>query len=342
MALQFPDPLTGEDLDHYRALQTGAVAFARPGLHHLEFTGAKAADALTGLVTNNVLALAVGGGQYAAALTAKGRVVADLRIARLSDERFLTTCNAAAWPGWRDVVRKFVNPRLARYAEASWHTVSLHGPAAGSAMQSLLRALGVSAPPEMPQLAYESALVPQDAGELLLVGSPALGDVPGFDLLVPESLWAAVETAINADAALPFGGAALWEVVRVESGRGEWGRDMDEVTIPQEANLQLLNAISFDKGCYTGQETVARIHFRGHVNRHLRVLTSATPLPVPSELRSADGKLIGDVRSSAVSPRNGAMAIAMVRREFGVGDVVQVVWPDADGAEQAAEATVAR
>lgn len=342
MAPQFPDPLTGEDLDSYLALRSGAVAFPRPGLHHLEFTGAKAADALTGLVTNNVLALAVGGGQYAAALTSKGRMVADLRIARLSDERFLTTCNAAAWPGWRDVVRKFVNPRLARYAEVAWQTLSVHGPAASETVQSLLRALDVDTAPTRSLATYESELLPHEAGELLLIGAPALGGVPGLDLLVPEPLWTALEAAIAAESALRLGSAAVWEVARLENGRAEWGREMDELTIPQEANLQLLDAISFDKGCYTGQETVARIHFRGHVNRHLRVLSSATALPVPSELRSAEGKVIGDVRSSGVSPRDGAIAIAMVRREFGLGDIVQVVWPGANGAEQTAEATLTR
>ena len=68
------------------------------------------------------------------------------------------------------------------------------------------------------------------------------------------------------------GGLLAWEIARIENGRPEWGIDIDETTIPQEANLEELHAISYTKGCYTGQEVVARIHFRGHVNRHLRGL----------------------------------------------------------------------
>ena len=68
-------------------------------------------------------------------------------------------------------------------------------------------------------------------------------------------------------------GLDAWEIARIEAGRPEWGIDIDESTIPQEANLDELHAISYTKGCYTGQETVARVHFRGHVNRHLRGLT---------------------------------------------------------------------
>jgi len=65
------------------------------------------------------------------------------------------------------------------------------------------------------------------------------------------------------------------EIARVEAGRPEWGLDIDDNTIPQEANFDELHAISYTKGCYVGQETVARVHFRGHVNKHLRGIHAA-------------------------------------------------------------------
>ena len=122
---------------------------------------------------------------------------------------------------------------------------------------------------------------------------------------------------------------------RVEAGRPEWGIDIDESTIPQEANFDELHAISYTKGCYTGQETVARVHFRGHVNRHLRGLTYTGPSPLPpgAQLLDDAGKAVGDVRSAAISPRLGGIALAMLRREIAVGSSVRVTW---DGGESAA------
>ena len=116
----------------------------------------------------------------------------------------------------------------------------------------------------------------------------------------------------------------VWNVARVEGGRPAFGIDMDENTLPQEANLDTLGAISFEKGCYTGQETVARIHFRGHVNKNLRALFGSAPLPQGAAVLDESGKTVGDVRSTVVSPRLGPIAIAMVRREVADGQQVIV------------------
>ncbi len=334
--MQLPAPLTSSDLLAYDALRTGAVSFHRSGQHHLEFTGAKAADALTGLVTNDVLALNIGHGQYAAALTAKGRIVADVRILRVAEERFLTSTGEAAWPGWRDLVRKFVNPRLARYAVAEFDTIAVHGPMAHTVVASAIATLGTTAPTTVAHAPYACTRVTVDDLELFIVDSPSLGSVAGLEVLLPQSLSQRLLEAIAHAEASVTGSDQLWDVARIEAGRPVWGRDMDETTIPQEANLGDLGALSFDKGCYTGQETVARIHFRGHVNRHLRVLSSSVPLPVPSELRADDGKVIGDVRSSVISPSSGPLAIAMVRREFGPGDRVEACFEDGSAAAEIA------
>jgi folate-binding protein YgfZ len=99
---------------------------------------------------------------------------------------------------------------------------------------------------------------------------------------------------------------------------------MTEETIAQEAALDALGAIAFAKGCYTGQEVVARIHFRGHVNRLLRRLRAEHPLTVGAVVQDASGADVGDVRSS-VTAEGESLAVAMVRREVPAGDVVQVV-----------------
>ena len=88
----------------------------------------------------------------------------------------------------------------------------------------------------------------------------------GFELIVPADAFDALCTRVVAAGAAPAGLEA-WDIARVEAGRPEWGIDIDDNTIPQEANFDALHAISYTKGCYVGQETVARVHFRGHVNR---------------------------------------------------------------------------
>src|SRR5256714_10652065 len=98
-------------------------------------------------------------------------------------------------------------------------------------------------------------------------------------------------------ASVAEGGNDTWEIARIESGRPQWGVDMDESTLPQEANFDELGAISYTKGCYIGQETVARVHFRGHVNRFLRRLRFVTrPAPPKgAELVDETGKVIGEI-----------------------------------------------
>src|SRR5207302_6112480 len=121
-------------------------------------------------------------------------------------------------------------------------------------------------------------------------------------------------------------GADVVECARIEAGRPQWGIDMDDSTLPQEANLDQLGAISYTKGCYTGQEIVARLHFRGHVNRRLTGLRveGATVPARGAELTNLEGAACGDVRSAVVSPRFGPIALGMVRREVDAGAQVTV------------------
>src|SRR5207244_8897320 len=103
------------------------------------------------------------------------------------------------------------------------------------------------------------------------------------------------------------------ECLRVESGRPRYGIDMDDATIPQEAGINE-RAVSFTKGCYVGQETVARLHYRGKPNRHLRGLRLSAPAATGEHLRLGD-RVVGRVGSVALSPAHGPIALAIVRRE---------------------------
>src|SRR4029077_161313 len=102
------------------------------------------------------------------------------------------------------------------------------------------------------------------------------------------------------------------EIVRVEHGRPRYGIDLDDSVIPQEAGLNA-RAVSFTKGCYVGQETVARLHYRGKPNRHLRGLLLSAPGRTGDEL-TFEGRPVGRLGSVALSPRFGPIALGLVRR----------------------------
>ncbi|CAN5495240.1 hypothetical protein BH20ACT19_BH20ACT19_04330 [soil metagenome] len=112
------------------------------------------------------------------------------------------------------------------------------------------------------------------------------------------------------------------ECLRIESGRPRLGRDMDASTMPQEAGINE-RAVSFTKGCYVGQETVARLFYRGKPNRHLRGLRLAETVQGGESILLGERE-VGKVASTCVSPTHGPIALAMVRREASPGDEVEV------------------
>jgi len=312
----------------YAALREGAVLVDRSHRMRMTFEGDRRADTLTGLVTNDVDALAPGSGLYAAALTPRGKIIADVRVfARATDLLIDVPVRAAA--GWVAMIRKYVNPRTTRYVDRTTASadVAVVGPRARDVVARLL-----SADPDSLALLppYGHIVLPHAGSDVMIVRVPDAG-AEGYELFIPEtsrtSIW---QGAIDLGATP--GGLEVWEVARVEAGRPEWGLDIDESTIPQEANLDALHAISYTKGCYTGQETVARVHFRGHVNRHLRGLRFDTAQPAVrgAQLIDATDKPVGDVRTSVRSPRLGGIALAMVRREVEPGSSLRARWEGSD------------
>src|SRR5688500_5845595 len=106
------------EMSEYSALNNGALFFDRSDRMRMRISGEKAADLVTGMVTNDVSGLVPGEGQYAAALTPKGKIVADIRIFALEGALLIDTSSAAA-PGWKEMVRKYINPRVAPYHDVT-------------------------------------------------------------------------------------------------------------------------------------------------------------------------------------------------------------------------------
>ena len=318
----------GDVQTEYAALRAGAILVDRAHRRRVRLGGAKAAEVVTGLVTNDVVALPPGQGCYAAALTPKGKIVADVRIL-VEEGSLLVDVPTRAAAGWTEMLRKYVNPRL-----APWHDESLSLAAVGVyGSQARRIASAVTGIPQptlaaLPPYAHVAADVA--GGRVLVVRSPDLV-LEGYDLYAGADSRPALWHLLAEEGATPTG-LAVWEIARIEAGRPEWGLDIDETTLAQEANMDELHAISYTKGCYVGQETVARIHFRGHVNRHLRGLRfpAGEPLPYKSALVDESGKSVGELRSSAISPRLGGIGLAMVRRELEPGVEIVAHWEGGD------------
>jgi folate-binding protein YgfZ len=264
----------------------------------LALTGAQAKEFLNGQVTNDIEALEPGHGCYAAFLTHKGKMLGDLRVLDLGDELWLDT-ERSALQALFDMIRRF---KIGFQVELHKRTLeagllSLVGPGARA----------VAGAEELPVEEHSSMRARRGDAEVVLVSTP-----DGIDVICDAADVAAVRTALVARGAVEVG-EAVAEVLRVEAGRPRYGVDLDESTIPQEAGLNE-RAVSFTKGCYVGQETVARLFYKGKPNRHLRGLRLHGPA-APGEPLTLGEREVGRVGTVVDSPTLGPIALALVRRE---------------------------
>jgi folate-binding protein YgfZ len=261
--------------------------------------GGEAADFLQGQVSNEVEELEPGSGCYATILTAKGKLRTDLRIIRGPDFFWLDT-EAIGHAVLRHMLQTYSLGRDVSWEDlTSDHAIlSLIGPGA----DTLAEPLPAAAEHSMTDTG-QGLWVRTDLGLDLLVSADHAGD--WRDRL-------GVETVSEEVA----------ECVRIESGRPRLGYDMDAETMPQEAGIND-RAVSFTKGCYVGQETVARLHYRGKPNRHLRGLKLSEPGERGAEIRLGE-RVVGRIGSTTVSPRLGPIGLAIVRREAEPGSTVSV------------------
>jgi folate-binding protein YgfZ len=312
----------------YEALHSAAAMFDRSHRGRVRLVGERAAEMMAGLVTNDVAGLAPGQGCYAAALSPKGKIVADVRVF-VEEGSVLVDAPPRAADGWAAMVKKFVNPRLAPHADETLmlRDIGIFGVTARHVTSAIT---GVPAPALTALAPYSHVTVEIDGTRLLVASVPDLG-LEGFELIAPADSFSTLWQR-SVDAGATPAGLEAWEIARVEAGRPEWGIDIDEATIPQEANFDELHAISYTKGCYVGQETVARIHFRGHVNRNLRGIRApgVDAAPRGATLHDDTGAQVGDVRSAVRSPMLGGIGLAMVRREVLVGTTLIARWTEED------------
>jgi folate-binding protein YgfZ len=304
--------LTDELATEYRALTHDCGLIDRSERGKLALTGTDRKTFLAGQVTNDIEGLQDGTGCYAAFLTHKGKMLGDLRVLAAEDEgaepELLLDTERSTLQALFDLVRRF---KIGYDVELHKRTVqrgllSLAGPGA--------RAIAGAEDLPADEHAHRAGEIAGHAVRLIVTDT-------GIDVLCEAEATDAVRDALLAAGAIPVSEAAA-EIVRVEHGRPRYGLDADDSTIPQEAGLNA-RAVNFTKGCYVGQETVARLFYRGKPNRHLRGLRLSEPVATGAELKLGE-RVVGKLASSLVSPTFGPIALALVRREAAPGDTVEV------------------
>jgi hypothetical protein len=305
MSTALPDDLVAE----YRAARESAVWADFSDRTKLEVRGRDRARFLHNFCTNDIKRLKPGQGCEAFVTTAQGKIVAHLRVYCEPESLWLDTVPAMAEP----LIRHFDRYIIADQVELLDRTASLHqwivtGPRAAD----LLAATAAGTPLPNGDLVHAEV---QLAGVPSRVrGSSLLGD-GGFDILCDAGSSLAVRTAFERSGLRAIG-AETMAVLRIEAGTPQAGVDIDDTNLPQEVGRDR-QAISFTKGCYLGQETVARIDAHGHVNRRLvgLVFPSCQAMAPRGSVLLAAGKEVGNVTSCAISPGLGStIGLGYVRR----------------------------
>jgi folate-binding protein YgfZ len=298
---------TAVELDgQYRALreEAGYLPRARAAL---TVRGADGAEYLQGQLTNDIEALERGQGCYAALLDRKGHLQADMRVLCLEEEEIWLDLEIGPAPAVLKHLRTYSIGRDVEVEDVSerWAITSLIGPRS----RELAGFEGLA--PE-----HAQGFRDWDGIEVLAAAT----DV-GLDLITKADAAARLAELLAAGGAVEVSDPAA-EIIRVESGRPRFGFDMGPESMPAEADITE-RAVDFEKGCYIGQEPVARLHYRGKPNRTLRGLRLSAAAEHGAPLLLGD-KEVGTIGSTSLSPALGPIALAIVRREAAEGDQLAV------------------
>jgi len=294
------------------ACREGAGLFRPSDRGLVVVEGADRVRWLNGMLSNEVAALAPGrehSGCYALLLTRIGRIVTDVHVL-LREGAFWLEAERAAVAPLLATLGKFIIADDVRLSEASpaWDRLALEGPAASE--------IFASAAGEPPRLAPDAADGFAIAGIPLVAGAWGVSGEDALQLFVPAGRVEAVADTLRragAGRSLLDAGEDALEILRIEAGTPRFGHELSEAVLPAEVGIA--RAVSTTKGCYTGQEIVARMATRGGQSHALVGLALAgDAVPAAGSPVSAHGARVGEVTSAALSARVGAIALALVRR----------------------------
>jgi folate-binding protein YgfZ len=273
--------------------------------------GPGALTCLQGLLTNDLVKPGDGSLVYGALLTPKGMIVVDAWVLRQGDTLTLVVPREGR-EETLELFRRALPPRLARLTDLSDEA----------------RVAWLIGEHAFQTLAKSGIRVPEGAGRVSAMdvgASPAVALAPesapfvAFLVGPAEGIAAAVDRLRGAGARR--GDEAELHAVRILAGWPALGLEIDERTLPQEVRYDEIGGVSYTKGCYTGQETVARLHFRGHTNRELKGVYWEDPGALEGRAVTAGGREVGTVRST-LTLEDRALGLAVIRREVVPGDAV--------------------
>jgi folate-binding protein YgfZ len=306
----------GDPAAEERALAEGAGMVDRSARGAVLVSGPEALKYLHSLLSQDVAALADGEGVHTLLLQPQGKLDVDLRLLRVGDECWLD-CDVGLGEALAASLRRFKIRVKADITDRSgdWGCLSVRGPQTAAVVET---ASGVA----LPGAAH--AHVGWPGSDLRLVRADWPGGRSGADVVGPTGDLAGAWAALKGAGAVPAGLRA-YEALRVAAGVPRQGLDIDRRTIPQEAFLEL-DAVSFTKGCFLGQELVCRIDTRGHVNRLLRSFKIADDTtPPPGTGIVVGGKEVGSLTTVA-NTQAGTLALGYLRREVEVPAEVLLRW----------------
>ncbi len=307
----------GDVAGEYSALSEGAGLVDRSMVGKVTVTGRDRQAFLQGMLTNEVKGLGPGQGTAAAFLDAHGKVTALLSVYVLEDRLWLELPPGLTEKTLQALDKFLISEKVSfEAADDAFAVLAVEGPGA----RPLLEKLGGAALP-LPLYHHVEVTI---AGAPVRVIRRSEGVGEGFHCWTAAAHGAALWRALVTAGARPAGAEAL-NVLRVEAGLPWYGQDVDETVIFPETRLEPL--VSYSKGCYIGQEVVARVKYRGHVNRALSGLVlEGERVPAAGAAVLADGKEVGHVTSAVRSFALGKpIALGYVRREhFAPGSAVQV------------------
>lgn len=320
-------PIARADAAAYAAALEGAALYESSARGRVWMRDRDRAALLHRLSTNHIERLTPGEGAQTVLTTPIGRII-DLLTVYCLDDALLLLTSPGRGPAIAAHMKKniFFNDRLkVEDATAALGQLTLYGPRAAAA----LAAAGLPGA-DLPELGIARA---EYAGAPLYVARDLPIGGAGLSLIAPPEAIAELGAALRAWGAAPLD-EATHDVLRVEQGHGAYGRELSAEYIPLETGLW--GAVSFTKGCYVGQEIIARMESRGRLAKQLRGLRLAAPPELPAEpgapLARLDvaGKEAGDLTSLAESPRHGLIGLAYVRTAHAApGTAVRVGGADA-------------
>ena len=299
----------GDPAGEYRAVREAVGITDRSARGKIRMTGSERVRFLNSMVSKKIEGLERGMGVYATVTDAQGHTLTDLWVHNRGEAFLLET-----EPGLQEKLYASLDRFLIaddvemEDVTDAWAIVGVQGPKARELVSETIGAIATDLPE------HHSIAVPFNGTEVVVVARTCTGE-PGFDLWVTPERAGALWRVLAEAGGRPVGFSAL-EALRIEAGIARYGMDINEQVVPIEAGLY--HAVDFDKGCYVGQEVIAKMHYRGKPRRYLVGLQieGDTP-PVPGTSIHAGEKEIGRITSSVRSPAlDRVIALASVRRGF--------------------------